>query len=112
MPLDRRITVIIEEPGHRNMYGEYIDGIEVLIPVWATRMDKSQEDIESEGGTRNSIRRDWGIRWFAALDASEVSLVSVDDGGLIFNVLNVIEDTGRNGDYRQRWMLIQGVHTT
>ena len=112
MPADRLITVNLTGEGMRNQYGEYVEGEVTPIRTWATRMDKTQEDIEQEGGSRNETRRDWRIRWFAALDAAPVSLVSVVDGGQTFNVLNVIEDTGRNGDFRRRWLMIQGMHTT
>ena len=112
MPADRLITVNLTVEGMRNQYGEYVEGEVTPIRTWATRMDKSQEDIESEGGSLNSTRRDWRIRWLAALDAAPISMVSVVDGGQTFDVLNVIEDTGRNGDFRRRWLMIQGVHTT
>ena len=73
-------------------------------------------DIEEEGGSRTEVRRDWQIRWDKRISEirEEGLLVSlrVDDKGKVFNVLNVIEESGRDGDFRRRWLRIQGVFTT
>lgn len=117
MALDRRITVTYEGAGgHRNQAGRYIPGPTITKGVWSTRRDLSSEDILNEGGSRTEIRRDWQIRWDRRIAEirEEGLLVSLQviDHGLNFDVTNIIEETGRDGNYRQRWLRLQGVFTT
>ena len=112
MPADRRITITVTAEGMRNIHGEYQEGSTTAIQVWATRRDLSQQDIIEAGGQRDETRRDWQIRWDSRIAVTPVSRLEVVDGGQTFNALNVIEDTGRNGDFRRRWLRIQGVYTT
>ena len=111
MPLDRRITINVSTEGRRNEFGEYVEGSTISHGVWATRMDRSQKDIEDEGGTLTSSRRDYRVRWFPELAASPVALVEVVDDEVTFNVLNMIEETGRDGITRRRWLRISGVYS-
>ena len=114
MPADRLITVNVTTAGMRNMYGEFVPGSTTAITVWASRRDKSQEDIAQEGGTTDSTRRDWRIRWDSRIAETLVSMLDVVDGALTFNVLNMVEVTrqGRGQDLRRRFLDIQGVHVT
>ena len=113
MPVDRIITVSVQAPGHRNMYGEYVEGAVTEHRVWATRFDRDLQDIEEEGGARTETRRDWRVRWTSTLaDVADLTTVSVTDGGIDFDVQNIVEDTGRFGETRRRWLRIQGVSST
>ena len=113
MSADRLIAINVTAPGMRNQYGENVEGEVTPIRVWAARLDRSQEDIEQEGGTRGETRRDWRIRWDARIADTPTARLEVVDGALTFNVLNIIEVTGRPGQMlRRRWLDIQGVHTT
>ena len=112
MPADRLITVTVTSEGMRNEHGEYVDGVVTAIRTWATRSDKSQEDKEQEGGALDVTRRNWRIRWLSGIADKPVSMVAVTDDGLAFNVLNVVEVTGRRGELRRRWLDIEGVHST
>ena len=114
MALDRRITVTYEGPGGgRNMHGEYVPGPTVTVPIWATRRDLSSQDVLESGGNRTEILRDWQIRWrkdIAEIQESDLfSSLMVLDNGKLFNVTKVIEETGRDGDFRKRWLRIQGI---
>ena len=96
------------------MFGEYVAGSTTAIAVWASKRDKSQEDIEQEGGTSTSTRRDWRIRWDRRIALTPVAMLDVVDEGLTFNVLNMVEVTrqGRGqADLRRRFLDVQGVHT-
>ena len=115
--LDRRITIQYEGPGGaRNEFGEYVPGQTVNLTVWAQRYDLSAQDIEREGGVTTSARRDWRVRWTAALAGERLSdrfaSLMVVDGGVTFNVTNVIELVGRDGLDRRRWLRFSGVYTT
>ena len=115
MPADRLIEVNITTPGMRNQHGEYVEGATIAVRSWASRRDRSQEDIEQEGGTRDEVRRDWVIRWDSRIADVPVSMLSVVDGGVTFDALNVVELTrqGRGqADLRRRFLSIQGVFTT
>ena len=115
MPADRKITINVTTAGMRNMHGEYVPGSTTAIVVWASRRDKSQEDIEQEGGTITSTRRDWRIRWDRRIALTPVSALDVVDEGVTFNVLNMVEVTrqGRGqADLRRRFLDVQGVHVT
>ena len=60
----------------------------------------------------DTTRRDWRLRWDSRIAEIPVSRLAVVDGGLTFNVLNVVEVTGRRGELRRRFLDIQGVHST
>ena len=112
MPADRLITVNLMAEGMRNEHGEYVDGVVTAIRTWATRSDKSQEDKEQEGGALDTTRRDWRIRWDSRIANTPASRLEVVDGLETFNVLNMVEVTGRRGELRRRFLDIQGVHST
>ena len=117
MALDRRITITYEEAGgHRDQHGEYQPGTIVTKGVWATRRDLSSQDIIEGGGSRTDIQRDWKIRWDRGVaevrEEGRLTSLNVVDNGKSFDVLNVIEESGRDGDYRQRWLRLQGIYTT
>ena len=112
MPVDRLITVRNAGEGFYNDFGEYEMPVPVDIRVWAGRRDKDAEDIESEGGVRDETRRDWRIRYRSDIADVPTSQLSVVDGPLTFDVLNVVEVTGRDSTTRRRWLDIQGVYTT
>ena len=115
MPADRLITVNITTPGMRNQHGEYVEGATIAVRSWASRRDRSQEDIEQEGGTRDEVRRDWVIRWDRRIALVPVTRLDVVDDGVTFNVLNMVEITRRGRgqpDLRRRFLEIQGVFTT
>ena len=115
MPADRIISVAITSPGMRNQFGEYVEGTTASIRTYATRRDRSAEDIATEGGMRNETRRDWRIRWDSRIASAPVSMLSIVDGGQTFNALNMTEVTrqGRGqADLRRRFLDLQGVFTT
>ncbi len=109
MPLDRRITVGIEERGSY-VEGEYVPGPRTDYPVWATRIDKELTDITEQGGlAADVVRRQWRVRWFAELAAALSSQVFItDEFGDEYQSDNLIEETDR-GRHRRRWMLIEGL---
>ena len=112
MPHDRLITVNVQSLGHRDQHGNYIDGVVTPILTWATRRDRFQDDIETEGGVLDSTRRDWRIRWNRLIANTPTSRLEVDDGGVIFNALNMVEVTRERGEpLRRRALVIQGVST-
>ena len=111
MPADRLITITTETPGHRNDQGVYIPGQSVARRVWATRMDRSLEDVAEEGGQRDETRRDWRIRWRSDVAALAPSDMKVTDEGQDFDVQNMIEVTDE-GRTRRRFLDVQGVYTT
>ena len=110
MPVDRIITVRTTTEGMRNEHGEFEPGVATDHTVWASRFDASITDVAESGGSRGETLRDWRIRYradFAAI--AELSRVTVIDDGLTFNVQNLIEETGRDGITRRRWLRISGV---
>ena len=119
--LDRLITVTYTPPGTRNMYGEFVEGTPVVYPVWAEVMPKSLTDIAEEGGQRGEARRDWRIRWVDGLYGVPTNLLTVtdderiDDTGdavpWVWSVENLTEYVGRNGEYRRRFMDVEGLYS-
>ena len=116
MPTDRLITVTVTEEGMRNQFGEYVPGATTAICTWASRRDRSQEDIAEESGTRDETRRDWRIRWDSRVADTPVSrLEVVDAGGWVWNVLNMVEVTNQGrgqAALRRRFLDIQAVFST
>ena len=113
MPIDRRITVQIRGEDQRDRYGELVPGAINYFPVWAGRFDKTLEDISEIGGERSQIRRAWRVRWFSDLAGiTDLERVAVEDGGIEFDVENLVEETGKDGRTRRRWLMIEGVYST
>ena len=117
MALDRRITVTYEGAGGgRDEHGDYVPGPTITKGIWATRRDLSSQDIIEGGGSRTELQRDWQIRWDKGIaEVREEGLLvtlNVIDNGKSFDVQNVIEESGRDGAYRQRWLRLQGIFTT
>ena len=101
--------------GHRNNFGEYVPGPTVTRGIWATRRDLSAQDIIESGGSRTELSRDWQIRWDKRIaeireEGLLVTLMVVDNGKS-FDVTNIIEETGRDGAFRHRWLRLQGIFT-
>ena len=103
--LDRRITVRRTVQG-TNAFGEY-EETTTDYPVWASVSDLSAFDVESEGGTFTNRLRKWGIRWRADFAAIETAELSVIEGGLVYNVQNLVRQS--EGEARRRMMSIEGV---
>ena len=84
------------------------------IRTWASRRDRTQEDIHEEGGVRDEARRDWRIRWDSRIANSSTRDIAVVDGTETFTISNMVEVTRqRQGqDLRRRWIDLQGVHST
>ena len=91
MPADRLIIVNVEAEGTRNDMGEYVPGPVTAIRTWANRRDRFADDIETEGGQIGSTRWDWRIRWDKRIASTPVFRMSVFDGGVFFDVLNMVE---------------------
>ena len=115
MPADRLINVNLSATGARDDHGEYIPGDVTTIRTWASKRDRSQEDINAEGGERMETRRDWRIRWDSRIAVHSVALMEVvDDKGWHWNMLNMVEVTRQRGaqDLRRRYLDIQAVFST
>lgn len=111
MPPDRVITLRIRESGTRNDYGEYVPGQVTEHRAWATRIDKSLEDIATEGGQSNEIRRTFRIRWrrdIVDAAAGFLDRLAVVENGQEFNVENLVEVE----DGRRRFLDIEAVATS
>ena len=110
--LDRRITITLAVAGMYNQYGEWVPGTSSDLEIWAGRDDLSQEDIAREEGMRTDVRRRWRIRWRRDLALANVQNLSVTEGAVSFNVLGLVEDTGRDMSVRHRWMILEGLAIT
>ena len=113
MPIDRRITIQIRGEESRDRYGELVPGVINYFPVWTGRFDKSLEDFPELGGERSQIRRAWRVRWFSELAAvTDLERVTVTEDDVEFDVENLVEETGKDGRTRRRWLMIEGVYST
>ena len=101
--LDRRITVRRTETRF-NEYGEPTT-TKTDYPVWATRIDRSQEDIESAGGVLDQPARAYRLRWSREIAEAATSELSIIDGTLPLSATNVIEQTERGE--RRRFIVIE-----
>ena len=117
MPADRRIIVQVQAEGYRDpdLQGEYVPGEVTPIEVWASRRDVGQERKIEREGTRTETLRDWRVRWDARIANSPTSLLTVEDGGESFTIVNMVEVIQQRGglpDLRRKWIDLQGVHGT
>ena len=107
MTLDRIIDIEIKAEGDRDDTGEFLPGMTTTSRVWATRMDRSLEDIEQEGGTRNIARRDYRVRWRSDIAGALPTNVTIADGAQVFQVSNLTEEEEAHG--RRRFMVLECV---
>lgn len=113
MPLDRRITIAVIGEGTYNDRGIFEPGDAVAYPVWAELRPVSLERQIESYGVRTGSATTWRVRWQPALDGlADITKATVTDGGVVFIITNLIEDTGRFNEVRRRFMLIDGVHST
>ena len=108
MALDRRITIRIEEYGTRNEDGEYIPGPVSEYPVWAERRAAGSNDQPTTSGFITVSVQNYGVRWFKALELSDIALVEIEDEyGQIWD-----PDSIAPNDARRRFINIQCIRTT
>ena len=114
MPADRRITINVSAEGHRNEFGEFVEGTVTALGVWASRRDVGQERKLERGGTRDETSRDWRVRWDSRIASSHTSLLKVEDGEEIFTVTNMVEVSRQRGapDLRRRFLDLQGIRSS
>ena len=79
MALDRRIIIKIEAPGTRDGDGTYIPGPVTAYPVWAERRAAGSSDSATSGGFITQSAQNYNVRWFQALELSDISFVEVED---------------------------------
>lgn len=79
MPLDARITVLIQAPGEYNEHGEYTEGPETPYRRWAQEYGAGSSDQIGQGGTLAVSGRTFLVRWFRALAVAPESFVFVMD---------------------------------
>lgn len=111
MALDRRIQVVVESPGGFDNDGNPLPPVVVAHEVWATRFDQSLEQVISEGGQRNETRRSFRIRWSSAIAGQPPTSLSIVDGGISLDVVNIIEETSR-GRSRHKWLRLEATVST
>ena len=114
MPLDRPITIGIRGPDDFNAAGQFVPGVAVEYPVWATVIDlTATREIRTAGGggARNQIDRIYRVRWFEELALAPPTSVEVtSELGAHFGpglVGSISEYVGRFQDMRRRWLDIE-----
>ena len=114
MPLDRPIVIGIRGPDDTNAAGQFVPGVAVLYPVFATVVDLTATrdiSITGGGGARNRIDRIYRVRWFEELALAPPTSVEVtSELGFHFGpslVGSVSEYVGRFQDMRRRWLDIE-----
>ena len=96
--LDRRITVR-RTVTTRNQYGESVETT-TDYPQWSTREDFSQADKETAGGSLTQASRSYIVRYRAEIADAITSELSVLDGTLTLDAINITEAT-RLGERRK-----------
>ena len=106
--LDRRIIVRLSADVV-NQFGEHVT-VNTDYPQWATRLDASVIDASTEGGEVTTSTRTYVVRWRREIAEALVSGLSVIEGSLTLNALNVIEQSGER-DERRKFLRIEAVGT-
>ena len=122
MTLDRYITITHTPPGRRNMYGEFVAGTPVFHPAWAALKPEGSEDEPEVGGVRGVTKRSWRVRWQPGIVGVNVALLTITDGERIdangdsvpwvFSCEKVAEFVGKYGEYRHRFLDLEGLFST
>ena len=103
--LDRIVTLNIQAEGDRDDTGEFVPGKVTTSRVWATRDDRSLENVIEAGGARGIAERGYKVRWRSDLASTLPTNVSIRDGSQSFQVSNVTEDS--EGQGRRRYLLLE-----
>ena len=122
MPLDRKITIEYRLFATNDESGEADQIVQATYRVYATVFPKSQQETVDEGGQLTSRNRDYRIRFIKALENVRPTELYVDAGEItevrvgvfepiIYVGTNLREDTGRNGEVRRRWMVLNCTYT-
>ena len=122
MALDRKIRISYPTPGSRDEHGDFIPGPIESIDVWATVFPLSQQDTFEQGGVLTARNRRWRIRFWPALVGVGASALTVYEGedvtlgdgtmeSIVYVLNNIYEDTGRDGEVRRRWHVLEGTWT-
>ena len=107
MPADRRITVKLQGEGYRDpeRQGEFVPGMIVDYPLWATETGAGSVDTPTVGGVTIQRSINFTVRWFRALADTPISNVSVvGSDGFTYAAENVTAS-----DERKRFITIEGV---
>ena len=103
--LDRIVTLNIQAEGDRDDTGEFVPGKATTSRVWATRDDRSLENVIEAGGDRGIAERAYKVRWRSDLASTLPTNISVQDGTQSFQVSNIVEET--EGHDRRRYMVLE-----
>ena len=103
--LDRRIVVRRATAGV-NQFGEPTVTT-ADHGLWAEVADLSAFDVQDTGGTFVEAFRKWRIRWRSDLADAPTNEITVLDGGLSYNVTNIVRQEDRAE--RRRFMIVEGV---
>ena len=79
MPFDTRITILIQAEGHRNEFGEYVEGVTTEYPRWADESGAGSADLAASGGLFLTSVRTFLVRWFRELAVAPETFVDVRD---------------------------------
>ena len=105
MPFDTRIRIDIQALGHRDEFGEYVDGPTTSYNVWADESGAGSGDTPTGGGLIVTSGRTFVVRWFRALDVAIEPLVTVVD-----NVgLRWYSDGISKSDARKRFIVVNAM---
>ena len=96
--LDRRV-IVRRTVTTRNLFGEAV-AVVMDFPLWATRQDSSQRDKEEAGGVLTLASRAYMVRYSSALADALTSELSVIDGTLTLDAVNITE-ASRRGERRK-----------
>ena len=103
--LDRIIDIEIKAEGVRDDTGVYVPGKVTTSRVWATRDDRSLENVIEAGGDRGIAERGYKVRWRSDLASTLPTNITIQDGAQVFQVSNVTEE--EEGYGRRRFMVLE-----
>ena len=107
MPVDRLVTVEIQEPGDYNQAGQFVEGTKTLYRRWATLVDTTVDRTLrlGEGGSRAEESALYRVRYFLDLASANVlTTFLIEADGDRYTITNISEATGRDGNTRRRWL--------
>ena len=103
--LDRRI-IVRRTVTARNQFGESVETT-TDYPLWSSRQDAAQIDKAEAGGDVTLATRAYVIRYRAEIADALTSEISVIDGTLTLDALNVVEATLRGE--RRKFLRVEAI---
>ena len=80
--------------------------------IWAEFRPKTVDFLINPGGLRLVTESAWRVRWRADLNSTKLGRLFLTAEGIRYRVTDVVEDNGKYGEVRRRFLILDGTAET